>query len=561
MVHNKQEFLEKLPDILSHREDEIIEFKEAKNEFPFNEIGEYFSALSCEANLRRQDEAWLLFGVKNNGEVCGTHFREQKSEKPQKNDPLQGLKKDIASHTNQRITFRDIYEVIYEGARIVAFQIPPALQGIPTTWNGMAFAREGDSLVPLPLNKLDEIRESIGSDWSKVIVYEASLDDLDPEAIKKGREMFALRMRKGDNDLNISDYSDDIEFLDKIGLTLDGRITRAALLIMGKRESVKFFDGFIPRITWTLYNADNSVKAYHHFELPFITAVDAAYSAIRNVRYQYIAAQNTLFPDVVDEYDSDLVKELINNSIAHSDFSLRGRIDIEEFEDHLVFRNNGSFIPGTIEKALELGYKPRYYHNPFLCSAMMNLYMMDQNSIGIPKIFQIQKERSFPLPTYDLKDPEVVSVTIYGRILDKNYTQLLHANQDLDMRTVFLLDKVQKGEPIEQEDCKQLRRLGLVEGRYPHLYVSAGIAAVTGTKDEYIRNKGFDDQAYKKWILNYLKEYGEGTKQDFMKLLYMKLPDTLDDRHKEYKVKNLLTSLRSSGQIIFDGGVWLIPKK
>ena len=26
-----------------------------------------------------------------------------------------------------------------------------------------------------------------------------------------------------------------------------------------------FFDGFIPRITWTLYNADNSVKAYEHF--------------------------------------------------------------------------------------------------------------------------------------------------------------------------------------------------------------------------------------------------------------------------------------------------------
>lgn len=330
MVHNKQEFLEQLPNILANREDEVIEFKEAKTSFRFNDIGEYFSALSCEANLRRLHEAWLFFGVKNNGEVCGTHFCEQNSNNPQKNSPLQGLKKDIADHTNQRLTFRDIYEVEFEGKRIVAFQVPPALQGIPTTWNGMAFAREGDSLVPLPLNKLDEIREAIGSDWSKAVVDDATLDDLDPDAIKKGRELFTLRLRKGDNDVNVAEFEDDRHFLDKAGLTIEGKITRAALLIMGKPESVRFFDGFIPRITWTLYNADNSVKSYHHFEIPFILAVDDAYSRIRNVRYQYIAAQNTLFPDVVDEYDADLVKELINNSIAHSDFSLHGRIDIEE---------------------------------------------------------------------------------------------------------------------------------------------------------------------------------------------------------------------------------------
>lgn len=191
----------------------------------------------------------------------------------------------------------------------------------------------------------------------------------------------------------------------------------------------------------------------------------------------------------------------------------------------------------------------------------MNLYMMDQNSIGIPKIFQIQKARSFPLPTYDLSDPDVVSVTVYGRILDKNFTQLLHANQDLDMKTVFLLDKIQKGVTVSKEECKELRKRGLVEGRYPHLFVSSSVAEVTDTKEEYITNKGFEDQAYKKWILGYLKEYGKGTKQDFIKLLSKKLPDNLDDKHKEYKVKNLLSSLRNAGLIEYRNGYWLNAKK
>ena len=52
----------------------------------------------------------------------------------------------------------DIYELTMEKYRIVAFQIPPAIPGIPTTWNGAAGAREHESLVPLPMNKVDLIR-------------------------------------------------------------------------------------------------------------------------------------------------------------------------------------------------------------------------------------------------------------------------------------------------------------------------------------------------------------------------------------------------------------------
>ena len=76
-----------------------------------------------------------------------------------------------------------------------------------------------------------------------------------------------------------------------IGITIKGKITRTALLLLGKSEAKYFFDGFIPRITWTLYNADNSVKAYEHFDIPMLMAVDKVYSRIRNVKYRYIAGQ------------------------------------------------------------------------------------------------------------------------------------------------------------------------------------------------------------------------------------------------------------------------------
>ncbi len=314
----------------------------------------------------------------------------------------------------------EIYELNIDGCRIVAFQIPPAMRGIPTTWNGAAYAREGEHVSPLSIEKMDLIRSQIGVDWSKQIVEEADFDDLDSEAVAYARKLFIRKQNTSKKSTEMLEKMSDVEILNKAGILIKGKVTNTALLLLGKEESAYLFDGFIPRITWTLYNGDGSVKAYEHFDMPLLMAVDKTYAKIRNEKYRYIAGQQTLFPDEVDQYEPDVVKEILNNCIAHSNYQLRGKINVEEFEDRLVFINEGNFIPETIEKALEEGYKPPYYRNTFLCRAMVNLYMIDTNAMGIPMMYQIQREKCFPLPTYDLKESNRVKVTLYGKILDRN---------------------------------------------------------------------------------------------------------------------------------------------
>lgn len=449
MIYTDNQLKQKIVQMIDDFESEVVEFKEAKSNYSFNDIGKYFSALSNEANIRGLNEAWLVFGVTNDKRIVGTEFRKQGG--------LQNLKKELVNGTNERLTFMEIYELTMEKCRIVLFQIPPAIRGIPTTWQGAAYAREHESISPLPMNKVDLIRSQIGMDWSKEIVDGASIEDLNPEAIKKARELFSKRQSDRKKAQEILSKLSDVEVLNKAGITIKGKITRTALLLLGNSESSYYFDGFIPRITWTLYNADNTVKAYEHFDMPMLLAVDKVYSRIRNVKYRYIAGQQTLFPDEVNQYEPELIKEIINNCIAHQDYRLRGKINVEEFEDKLIFINEGAFIPETIEQALEPGYKPPYYRNTFLCNAMVNLYMIDTNSMGIPMMYQIQRDKCFPLPTYDLDSINRVKVIVYGRILDKNYTQLLYSDADLNMKTVFWLDKVQKQEVISKESFKILK--------------------------------------------------------------------------------------------------------
>jgi ATP-dependent DNA helicase RecG len=124
---------------------------------------------------------------------------------------------------------------------------------------------------------------------------------------------------------------------------------------------------------------------------------------------------------------------------------------------------------------------------------------------------------------------------------------LLFGRDDLLIDTVFLLDCVQKKKPLEKEQYKMLKKLGLVEGKIPNVFVSATIAEIIREKAQYTKNKAMDDKYYMDLILNYLRQFGSGTKADFIKLLSDKLSDVLDIKQKDNKVRYLLTVLRQNG--------------
>jgi len=136
-------------------ETEWIEFKEAKNDYGFDKTGKYFSALSNEANLNNEPAGWLIFGVTDRPPrtIVGSNYRLT-------HPGLGHLKEEIARHTNHQTTFAAVHELTVEGKRVVVFEIPPAARGIPTTWNGVAYGRIHESLDPLALYEIEEIRNT-----------------------------------------------------------------------------------------------------------------------------------------------------------------------------------------------------------------------------------------------------------------------------------------------------------------------------------------------------------------------------------------------------------------
>ncbi len=260
-------------------------------------------------------------------------------------------------------------------------------------------------------------------------------------------------------------------------------------------------------------------------------------------------ADNTLFPTEITMYDTYVIREALHNCIAHQDYSKQGKINLIEKPSELIFSNLGHFLPESIERVIDQDAPQEYYRNAFLADAMVNLNMIDTIGSGIKKMFLKQRSRFFPLPDYDLSNPEKVAVRITGRVWDINYTRMLMKKTDLDLKTVILLDKVQKSLPISEEEIQGLKKFKLIEGRKPNLFVSSHIAKITDSKADYIKNKGFDNQYYRDMIIGYITKFRSASREDIEKLIIEKLPNILSDKQKKDKVKNMLQSLKSSNII------------
>lgn len=544
-----------LAHLIARWEGEVVEFKQAGNDYDTDKIGEYFSALSNEANLRETNVAWLIFGVSDKSRtVVGTGYRPQA-------ERLQSLKMQIAANTEPSITLRNIYELAHADGRVVFLEVPPAPRGMPIAWKGHYYARAGESLTSLGLDKQDEIRgQTLQSDWTAQVLPSANFDDLDDRALRSARDAFA---RKYENSIPTKDVMEWplATFLDRARLTKNGQITRAALLLLGKPEAAWHLSPHMAQLTWRLEGAES---AYQHFSLPFLLNSTALYQQIRNIQIRILPKDSLLAVEVA-KYDRKIVLEALHNSIAHQDYALNGRIIVTERIDRLTFENDGGFYEGVPADYLSGTKTPRRYRNPFLVNAMAELGMIDTMGYGIYQMHIGQARRYFPMPDYDLSEANVTRMTLYGGVIDQAYSEMLMLKTNLPLADILALDRVQKKLPVDDVMTKHLRHAGLIEGRKPNLYVSASVAKATDSKATYIRMRAQDDDYYAKLIMDYLQQYDHASKKEIKQLLQNKLSDALTEKQKSNKINNLLTKLRLSGRIFNSGSdavpSWKIVKK
>lgn len=541
--------LEHLLDIARRRKDagetEWLEFKtnisESHSSITYEGVGKYISGISNVACLKDKAYGYLVLGIQDSTwDIVGTNLRMAEA-KISNQDYELWLRKNLSP----MISF-EIEEFDYNGNHIVMFIIP-ATNSEPVNFKGEAYLRVGSNLTKLK-DFPDYIRKIYHSqnDWSGEIIDEATFDDLDPEAIAKAREWYANKHEHLREEMKTWD---DVTFLNKARITKKGKITNTAILLLGKPESEHLISPAIARIRWILKDSNGNERDYSIETCPFVLAVSRIFSKIRNLKYRYMnPALLELVPDELETYDPFTIREALNNAIAHQDYSYHGMINVIEHEDRLIFSNVGDFIPDNIHNVLQNDAPEERYRNPFLVGAMVELKMVDTIGSGIRRMFNLQKQRFFPMPDYDFSDNKV-KLTIVSKVLDMDYAALLAKDHSLNLMEMELLSRIQMHRNLTDYEIAYLRKRKLVEGRKNALYVAKTVASNIGKKADYTKNKGLDDKYYKDLLSKFIKQHKKVSRKDVDELLLTKLPEALTEKQKITKIGHLLSALKKAGVI------------
>ena len=529
------------------------EYKNLKNSFCGDERKDVISYVSAIANM---EGGYLVVGVHDKTlEIVGTDTYNYDRQKA-----ILRLTERCANLSSEGL---DVDEYITDDTQktVWVIHIPKHLPKRPVYAHDKAWQRIEDSLVELTPERMNAILDEplvTDTDWSAVIVPNATINDLDELAIAKAKVMFKKVHHRIPSE-EVNSWSVE-EFLSNAGVMIDGGITRAAIILLGKPVSVFKLRPAVVRVTWSLRDEHGDVVDYEHFTAPFILTVDQILAKVHNLTMREMPG-GTLFPDVMQQYDDYSMREVLHNCIAHQDYTLQERINLVENPGFLYYANGGSFIPGTLQKALATHGPQRHYRNECLCNAMVNFNMIDIVGRGIRKIFNEQWKRHFPMPDYeiDVANKEV-AVRLYGNAINEKYTTLLKENKDLTLEDCILLDAVQKGHRINETDANNLLGRGLVEGEYPDLTISLNIARKTKQVPEYTRLKGLEKDKLKQMVIQFLQNSGsEGARREFIyKYLKDVLPSNKTEEQQLRIVGRLLVEMNEEGLIGKEGLRWFV---
>lgn len=532
------------------------EMKNLKNLFVGDEKNDVISYVAAIANM---EGGHLVIGVQDKTlEIVGTDLSKF-------NLNAQSAVWKLLEHcTNLSSEGLSIDEYTTEDSHktVWIIHIPKHLPRRPVYAHKKAWQRVEDSLVEMTQERLAAILEEPvfeAKDWSAEIVPNAVLTDLDELAVAKARVMFKKVHASKIPAEEIDAWTVE-ELLSNSGIMIDGKLTRAAIILLGKPVSVFKLRPAVVEVTWTLRDERQEVVDYEHFTAPFILTVDQILSKIRNLTMRELPG-GTLFPETMKQYDDYTIREALHNAIAHQDYTLQQRINFVENPGYLYYANGGSFIPGTLQNVLTTKGPQRYFRNECLCRAMVNFNMIDTVSRGIKKMFNEQWKRHFPMPDYEIDAlNKEVGVKIYGNTINEKYTELLKENNTLTLGDCILLDAVQKRHRISEKDVVALLNRGLLEGDTSEYNISLDIAKKTRQLPYYTHNRGLDKAKLQHMILQYLQNAGSvGAKRDaIFDYLRDVLPRNKTSEQQERMVGNILAEMKEAEIVIVKGRIWYV---
>jgi len=525
--------VEQLEGLLVSNEDEHLEFKEARTSFQFDKLVQYCAALANEAGGN------IILGVtdKRPRQVVGTKAFSQ----PERTRA--GLIEKL--HLNIDFSLVD-----HPNGRVLIFHVPAHPVGNPIKADGIYWERQGDSLMPMSEARLRTILAEAGHDFSADISPNATMADLDPEAI----EDFRQRWIKKTGNQSLTALSREQLLID-IEALANGKLTYAALILFGTRQALGRHLAQA-EVVFEYRSSDASGPAQQRVEFRqgFFGFYDKLWEII-NLRNDIQHFQTGLFVEDIPTFSERPIREAILNAVSHRDYQLAGNIFIRQYPRRMRVESPGGFPLGITEQNILDRQAPR---NRRIADIFAKCGLVERSGQGMNLMFERSIQEGKPIPNFSGTDAYQVMLTLNGEVQDVRFLQFLEkvGREKLELfgtEDFLLLDFIKRNQSIPEHLKPCLQRLismGIIErygrGRGVRYVLARRYYKIAGEKGTYTRKKGLDRETNKTLLLKHIeenKESGSGLKE-----LRQVLPFLSNDQ-----VKKLIAELKKEEKIYHTG--------
>ena len=517
---------EKLAAWLNTKEDEHLEFKEAKEHYDFEKLVKYCVALANEGGGR------MILGVtdKRPRKIVGTKaFLD-----------LERTKAGLLERLHLRFF---VEEIPHPQGRVIVFEVPSRPIGMPVPYKGAYWMRSGEDLVTMTPDMLKRIFDESGPDFSAEICHQASLDDLAGEAI----ELFRAIWRKRSGIASLQELS-PAQLLEDAELIIDGGITYAALILFGTRQALGRFLAQA-EIVYEYRSSEASVpyQQRKEFREGFFLIHDSLWQTI-NLRNDIFHYQDGLFRQDIPAFNESVVREAILNAVSHRDYRLAGSVFIRQYPLRLEIVSPGGFPPGITVENFLWRQSPR---NRRIAEVFARCGLVERSGQGANRMFEECIKESKPVPDLSDTDDYQVSLALRGNIQDPLFLQFLEKIgreilASFTTKDFLLLDFLHKEKPVPPEYTDRLPRLvdlGAIERAGKGKYIlSQRFYALAGKIGAYTRKKGLDRETNKALLLKHIKRKKKtGTRlEELMQVLPAQTHNQVQSLLRELKKEKMI---------------------
>ena len=514
---------------MNAREDEHLEFKEAKKNFHFETLVKYCVALANEGGGR------MILGV--------TDKLPRKVVGSQAFSNLERTKAGLIDRVRLRI---DVEEIQHPDGRVLVFQVPSRPIGMPMQYKGAYWMRGGEDLIPMTPDLLQRIFAESGPDFSAEVCTSAQLDDLDPNAVEVLRQLWQRKLL--DQDISTRPIE---QLLSDAELLVDNQVTYAALILLGKREALgKYLAQAEVIFEYRSNEVPGPAAERHEFRQGFLTVLDEIWRLI-NQRNDLQHFQQGFFIWDVPTFNERVVREAVLNAVSHRDYRHGGSVFIRQYPRRIEIVSPGGFPPGITPDNILRQQNPR---NRRIAEVLGKCGLVERAGQGFDRIFRECIQQSKPLPDFSHTDAYFVWLTLHGEIQDPEFLRFLEeigqeqvATFGLDdLLVVDLIHREQSVPEDLQSRVDHLLELGIIErvgrGRGVRLMLSRQFYRYIGKAGTYTRKRGLDRETNKELLLKHIRDNRKEGSQ--LKELVQVLPSL-----SYVQVQKLLQELRIKGQI------------